>query len=50
MYLSKRKLTPEYVKRAVVVSIVFLIVIFAGIFLAFWNIQILQNENYSSWP
>jgi len=47
MYLSKRKLTAEYVKKAVVVSTVFLIVIFAGIFLAFWSIQILQNEKYS---
>lgn len=46
MYLSKRKLTPEHVKKAVVVSIVFLIVIFAGIFMAFWNIQVLQNEKY----
>lgn len=47
MYLSKKKLTPEDVKKAVAVSIAFLIVIFAGIFLAYWNIQILQNEKYS---
>ncbi len=47
MYLSKRKLTSEYVKKAVVLSTIFLIVIFAGIFLAFWNIQILQNESYN---
>lgn len=47
MYLSKRKLNPEHVKKAAVVSTVFLIIIFAGIFLAFWNIQVLQNEKYS---
>ena len=43
MYLSKRKLTPEYVKKAAVVSTVFLVVVFTGIFVAFWSIQILQQ-------
>jgi penicillin-binding protein 2 len=47
MYLSKRKLNAEVVKKATVVATVFLIIIFAGIFVAFWSIQILQNEKYS---
>ncbi len=47
MYLSKRKLSPEFIKRAAVVSTVFLVVIFTGIFVAFWSIQVVDNEKYS---
>jgi penicillin-binding protein 2 len=47
MYLSKRKLSPEFVKKAAVVSTVFLVVIFTVIFVAFWSIQVLNNEKYS---
>jgi penicillin-binding protein 2 len=46
MYLNKRKLNPEYVKKAALVSTVFLIVIFTFLFIAFWNIQIASNEKY----
>ncbi|MDD8011953.1 MAG: penicillin-binding protein 2 [Acidobacteriota bacterium] len=46
MYLSKRKLTPDFVKKAAVVSTVFLVVVFAAIFAAFWSIQVVQNEKY----
>ena len=47
MYLSKRKLSTEFVKRAAVVSTVFLVVIFTVIFVAFWSIQVVRNEMYS---
>ncbi len=46
MFLSKRKLSPEFVKKAAVVSTVFLVVIFIGIFVAFWSIQVVSNEKY----
>jgi penicillin-binding protein 2 len=46
MYLSKRKLPTEFVKRAAVVSTVFLVVIFTAILVAFWSIQIVRNETY----
>ena len=47
MYLSKRKLSTEFVKRAAVISTVFLMVIFTVIFVAFWNIQVVHNEAYT---
>jgi len=46
MYLSKRKLSPEYVKKTAFISTVFLIVIFTGFLLAFWSIQIVNHEKY----
>jgi penicillin-binding protein 2 len=46
MYLSKRKLTPEFVKKAAVVSTALLVVLFMGIFIAFWSVQIVNNEKY----
>ena len=46
MYLSKRKLSTEYVKRAAFVSTIFLIVIFTGFFVAFWSIQVVNHEKY----
>ncbi|HEX7501926.1 MAG TPA: penicillin-binding protein 2 [Acidobacteriota bacterium] len=46
MYLSKRKLSTEYVKKAAFISTVFLIVIFTGFFVAFWSIQIVNHEKY----
>jgi len=46
MYLSKRKLTPDFVKRSAVVSTVFLVIIFVVIFVAFWSIQVVSNEKY----
>ena len=46
MYLSKRKLTPEFVKKAAVVSTILLVVFFTGMFVAFWSIQILSNDEY----
>ncbi len=46
MYLSKRKLSPEFIKRAAVLSTVLLIVLFTALFVAFWNIQVVNNEKY----
>jgi penicillin-binding protein 2 len=46
MYLSKRKVSTGYVKKAVFISTVFLIVIFTGFFVAFWSIQIVNHEKY----
>ncbi len=46
MFLSRRKLTPEFVKKTIVISTVFLAVAFTGIFIAFWSIQVVQNEKY----
>ncbi len=46
MYLSKRKLTPEFVKKAAVVSTFLLVVFFTGIFVAFWSIQVLHHEEF----
>ncbi|MCU0236401.1 MAG: penicillin-binding protein 2 [Acidobacteria bacterium] len=46
MYLSKRKLTPDFVKKAAVVSTFFLVILFTLIFVAFWSIQVLRHEEY----
>ena len=46
MYLSKRKLTPEAVKRAAVVATVLLVVLFTVIFVAFWSIQVVRHQAY----
>ena len=46
MYPSKRKLSNEAIKKAATVSTVILIIIFLGIFAAFWNIQIVSNEYF----
>jgi penicillin-binding protein 2 len=46
MYPSKRKLTSAYIKKAAAVSTVILVIIFIGIFAAFWNIQIVNNEYF----
>jgi penicillin-binding protein 2 len=47
MYLSKRKLSTEYVKKAALISTIFLIVVFTGFFVAFWSIQIVNHEKYN---
>lgn len=47
MYLSKRKISTAFVKRAAIVSTVFLVIIFIFIFAAFWSIQIFHNEKYT---
>jgi len=46
MYPSKRKLSPAYIKKSALVSAIFLIAVFLGILVAFWNIQIINNEYY----
>jgi penicillin-binding protein 2 len=46
MFLSKRKLTPDFVKKSAVVSTILLVVFFTGLFVAFWSIQILRNDEY----
>lgn len=46
MFLSKRKLSAEYVKRAAFISTIFLVVVFTGFFVAFWSIQIVNHEKY----
>ena len=46
MYRSRRKLTPEAVKRAAVVSTVLLVAVFTVIFVAFWSIQVVRHQTY----
>jgi penicillin-binding protein 2 len=46
MYPNKRKLTSAYIKKTATISAVILIIIFVGIFAAFWNIQIVNNEYF----
>lgn len=46
MYLSRRKLTPEQVKRVAAVSTVLLAVLFSALFAAFWSIQVAGHEKY----
>ena len=46
MYPNKRKLSNAYIKRATAISAVILIVVFLGIFVAFWNIQIINNDYF----
>jgi penicillin-binding protein 2 len=46
MYPNKRKLSNAYIKKAAAVSLVILIIVFSGIFIAFWNIQIINNEYF----
>lgn len=46
MYLSRRKLTPEFIKRAAVLWTVFLVALFTSLFVAFWSIQVVNNEEY----
>jgi penicillin-binding protein 2 len=46
MYPSKRKLSGAYIKKIATVSAVILVCIFLGVFAAFWNIQIVNNEYF----
>jgi penicillin-binding protein 2 len=46
MYPNKRQLPDDYIKKAAYVAAVILIIIFLGLFAAFWNIQIVQNEYF----
>ncbi len=46
MYLSRRKLTPEFVKRAAAVSTALLVVLFSALFAAFWSIQVASHQTY----
>ncbi len=46
MYLSKRKLTPEFIKRAAILSTVLMVALFTSLFVAFWSIQVVNNEQY----
>jgi penicillin-binding protein 2 len=46
MYLSKRKLSTNYVKKAAFISTVFLIVVFIGFIVSFWSIQIVNHQKY----
>jgi penicillin-binding protein 2 len=47
MYLNKRKISADFVKKAGVLSTIFLVVVFFFIFAAFWSTQVIQNEKYS---
>ncbi len=46
MYLSKRRLTPGFIKRAALLSTVLLVVLFTSLFVVFWSIQVVQNAKY----
>ena len=46
MYPNKRQLSGAYVKKTATVAAAILIVIFLGLFAAFWNIQIVRNEYF----
>ena len=47
MYLNKRKISADFVKKAGVFSTIFLVVVFSFIFAAFWSTQVIQNEKYA---
>jgi penicillin-binding protein 2 len=46
MYPSKRQLSGAYIKKASTIAVIILIVIFLGLFVAFWNFQIVNNEYF----
>ena len=46
MYLSKRKISNDFVKKAALLSTIFLVVVFLFMFIAFWSAQVIQNEKY----
>ncbi|MBN2345853.1 MAG: hypothetical protein JXO51_05635, partial [Candidatus Aminicenantes bacterium] len=46
MYLSRRKLSPEFVKKAAAVSTVTLVAIFTALIAAFWGIQVVHHDKY----
>lgn len=46
MYPSKKRIPGEVVKRTFSLSTLLLVIVFLGIFFAYWNIQIVKNEYY----
>ena len=46
MYPSKKKISAEAVRRSFSLSAILLVIIFLGIFFAYWKIQIIENEYY----
>jgi penicillin-binding protein 2 len=46
MYPSKRQLSSTYIKKAANIAAIILISIFLGIFIAFWNIQVVNYEYF----
>ena len=46
MFINKNRITPEYTQRMYIFSAVFLVLIFLGIFFAYWRLQIVQYDRY----
>lgn len=48
MYVEKRKINRDDIKRLVIIIDIFIVIAFAGIFFFFWNVQIIKNRYYTS--
>ncbi|MCI0470464.1 MAG: penicillin-binding protein 2 [Candidatus Aminicenantes bacterium] len=48
MYIEKRKLNRDDIKRLVIIINIFIVIVFAGLFFFFWNMQIIENQYYTS--
>jgi penicillin-binding protein 2 len=46
MFTSKKKLSPETVKKTTITTAVVLSAVFLGLILAFWNIQVVHHSHY----
>ena len=47
MFIEKRKITPQKIKRISIIANIIIIVLFILLFFAFWYIQILRNFYYT---
>lgn len=48
MYIEKRKVTRQDIKKTSIKINIIIIFLFAGIFFVFWNMQIPKNEHYTT--
>ncbi len=48
MFIEKRKVSPQKIKRIPIIANIIIIVIFILLFFAFWHIQILRNHYYTT--
>jgi penicillin-binding protein 2 len=48
MFIEKRKVSPQKIKRISVIANIIVILIFILLFFAFWHIQILRNHYYTT--
>lgn len=47
MYISKRKLTVDFTRRAVFVAVTAQVALFLAIFFVYWNAQVVKNDHYT---